>query len=110
MTRRKRTSAGRRRLTVDFGDMMDDIVHGAAKLGITVSQMTRDAFRAYARRDDGGVSAYHLSVLLLDLDILREKYIQFRNNPTNKQAADEFQEALDWVIVSADVLWRWLPK
>lgn len=110
MTRKKRTSAGRNRLSVDVGEMMDDIVHGAQQRGITVAQITRDAFRAYARREDKGVSAHDLCLLLLDLDILGQKFVRFRDNPADAHAADEFQEVWDWVTLSADGLWRRMPK
>ena len=110
MTRKKRASAGRNRLSVDVGDMMDEIVHGAQQRGITVAQITRDAFRAYARREDKGISAHDLYLLLLDLDILGQKCVRFRDNPADAQAADEFQLAWDWVTLSADGLWRRMPK
>jgi hypothetical protein len=110
MTRKKRSSANRGRLSVDVGDMKDDIVHGAQQLGITVSQITRDAFRAYARREDRGVSAHDLSLLLLDLEVLAQKFVRFRDNPTDAQAAAEFQLALDWVTLSAEGLRRWMPR
>ncbi|WP_285712730.1 hypothetical protein [Erythrobacter oryzae] len=110
MTRKKRSSANRGRLSVDVGDMKDEIVHGAALLGITVSQITRDAFRAYAKRDDGGVSAHNLSLLLQDLEILAQKYVQYRHDPSDAQAADEFQQALDWVVLYVDSLLRFLPR
>ena len=110
MTRKKRTSAHRSRLSVDVGDMMDDILHGAQQRGITVAQITRDAFRAYARREDKGVSAHDLYLLLLDLEFLAQKFVRFRDNPTDAQAAAEFQLALDWVTLSAEGLRRFLPR
>lgn len=110
MTRKKRTSAGRNRLSVDVGEMMDDIVHGAQQRGITVAQITRDAFRAYARREDLGVSTHDLYLLVLDLHILGQKYVRFRDNPDDAQAADEFQLAFDWVTLSAHGLWSRMPK
>ena len=110
MPRKKRSSSARGRISVDVGDMKKDIEWAAKELGITVSQIIRDAFRAYARREDGGISTFDLSSLLLDLEILRQKFVRFRDDPTDPQAADEFQLAMDWVIVCGDGLWRWMPR
>jgi hypothetical protein len=49
-------------------------------------------------------------LLLHDLEILAQKYVQYRHDPSDAQAADEFQEALDWVVLYVESLLRFLPR
>jgi len=110
MTRKKRSSAARCRLSVDVGDMKEDIEWTAKKLGMTVSELTREAFRAYAKRDANSVSWLDVAMLWGHLYSLSKKFVRFRDDPTSKEAADEFQQALDWLIIEVQNLWDEMRK
>lgn len=110
MTRKKRSSAGRGRLSIDVGQMKVNIVEAADMFGISVSELIRDALRFYSRREDRQVSGYQLSELLLLLWVLEQAFIKVRNNPADPTAQKEFQEALDEVQYAAGFLRRRIPR
>ena len=110
MTRKRRSSAARCRLSVDVGDMKEDIEWTANKLGMTVSELTREAFRAYAKRNNQSMSWLDVAMLWGQLYYLCDKFVRFRDAPDSAEAADEFQQELDWLIFWVQDLWDEMRK
>ena len=105
MNRRKRSSTGRGRLSVDVGEMKPGIFATAEGLGVTASDFIRDALRDYYEHK-GGVSGVSLAYHRLYLSDLGEKFQRVRANPTDPNALADFQEAFDAVQWDAAFLER----
>ncbi len=94
MSRRKRSAAGRGRLSVDVGEMKPGILSTAEELGVTASEFTREALRDYYQHK-GGVSGVSLAYHRLYLSNLGEKFQKLRADPTDPSAWADFQGAFD---------------
>lgn len=110
MSRRKRSAAGRNRISIDVGDMKPDLDDAAERHGITLSDLARAAFRHYHRREDGGVSGWDMAELLLSIYYLRSDYQALRRNPSDPLAQQNLQQAIDLLIWDAEFLERKIPR
>jgi len=106
MSRKKRSAAGRGRLTIDVGKMKPDLDAMAQRHGITLSELSRDAFRRYQHRETVGVRHSDLIEHLLYLSNFDEAYRQWRYDTGNPSKRDDLQQAFDLVHWNADYLRR----
>ena len=106
MSHRKRSAAGRNRISIDVGDMKPELKADAKRFGITLSDHIRNAIHHYYRPEDGGVSGLNIGELLLCLYNFETAHQISSRNPADPLAKKDSQQAFDLLIWEAEFFKR----